>query len=179
VRVVIDLPALLGSRRELVPTPLKREWALNSNRDNRDCEFDVIPAARRWIGIVGLSSGALFTLLATLSPSKVATLLLLCLSFAGISFNQSMTFPICIDVAKKFPGSMGGAMNMAAQVGSFLSGVVFGYVAKISGSYDQPLIVMAFVLASGALLWLKIDPTKELVPEDQQELGTALLSTRD
>jgi ACS family glucarate transporter-like MFS transporter len=138
-----------------------------------------LTAARRWVGIVGLSSGALFALLATLSPSKVATLLLLCLSFAGISFNQSMTFPICIDVARKSPGSMGGAMNMAAQVGSFLSGVVFGYVAKISGSYDRPLILMALVLTFGALLWLKIDPTKELVPDDKQELGTVLLPTRD
>jgi ACS family glucarate transporter-like MFS transporter len=138
-----------------------------------------LTAARRWVGIVGLSSGALFALLATLSSSKVSTLLLLCLSFAGISFNQSMTFPICIDVARKSPGSMGGAMNMAAQAGSFLSGVVFGYVAKISGSYDRPLILMASVLTFGALLWLKIDPTKELVPDDKQELRTALLPTRD
>jgi hypothetical protein len=68
---------------------------------------------------------------------------------------------------------MAGAMNTATQVGSFLSGIAFGYVAKISGSYDRPLIVMAFVLASGALLWLKIDPEQELVPENKEELGNA------
>ena len=124
-----------------------------------------LKAARRRVGMIGLASGGFFALLAAFTPSKLGTLLLLCLSFAGISFNQSMTFPICIDVAEKFPGSMGGAMNMAAQVGGFLSGVVFGYVAKISGSYDRPLILMAFVLGSGALLWLKINPLQELVPE--------------
>jgi MFS family permease len=130
-----------------------------------------LKAARRWVGIIGLASGGVFTLLAALTPSKVGTLLLLCLSFAGISFNQSMTFPICIDVARKCPGSMAGAMNTAGQVGSFLSGVVFGYVAKISGSYEPPLILMAAVLGFGALMWLKIDPSEELVPEEQPELA--------
>jgi MFS family permease len=132
-----------------------------------------LKVARCRVGIIGLASGGLFALLAAFTPSKVGTLLLLCFSFAGICFNQSMTFPICIDVARKFPGSMGGAMNMAGQVGSFLSGVVFGYVAKVSGSYDRPLILMALVLGLGALLWLKIDPTQQLVPEDQHELAKA------
>ena len=132
-----------------------------------------LKVARRRVGIIGLASGGLFALLAALTPSKVGALLMLCLSFAGISFNQSMTFPICIDVARKFPGSMGGAMNTAAQVGSFLSGVLFGYVAKVSGNYDRPLIVMALVLGFGALTWLKIDPTQELVPEGQTEHAKA------
>ena len=103
----------------------------------------------------------------------MGTLLLLCMSYAGLSFDWPMSFPVCIDVARKFPGSITGAQNTAAQVGSFLSGVVFGYVAKISGSYDLPLILMAPVLGFGALIWLKIDPTQELVPEGQAEHSKA------
>ena len=64
-------------------------------------------------------------------------------------------------------------MNTAARVGAFLSGVMFGYVAKISGSYDRPLILMASVLGFGALMWLKIDPTQELIPEGQPEHANA------
>jgi ACS family glucarate transporter-like MFS transporter len=116
--------------------------------------------------MIGLACGGLFALLAAVTPSRYGTLLLLCLSYAGISFNQPLIFPTCIDVARKFPGSMAGAVNTATQVGSFLSGVVFGYVAKIFGSYDLPLILTAFVLGFGALMWLKIDPTQELIPED-------------
>jgi ACS family glucarate transporter-like MFS transporter len=128
-----------------------------------------LKAARCRIGMIGLSCGGLFALLAAVTPSKWGTLLLLCMSYAGLSFHWPMSFPVCIDVARKFPGSMAGAQNTAAQVGSFLSGVVFGYVAKISGSYDLPLILMAPVLGFGALIWLKIDPTQELVPEGQTE----------
>jgi hypothetical protein len=64
-------------------------------------------------------------------------------------------------------------MNTAAHVGAFLSAVMCGYVAKISGSYDRPLILMASVLGFGALMWLKIDPTQELIPEGQPEHANA------
>jgi len=68
---------------------------------------------------------------------------------------------------------MAGAYNTAAYGGSFLSGVVFGYVAKIFDSYDLPLILTAFVLGFGALMWLKIDPTQELIPADHALLAKA------
>ena len=129
--------------------------------------------ARCSVGIIGLASAGLFALLAALTPSKLGTLLLLSLCFGGICFNQSMTFPICIDVARKSPGSMAGAMNTATQAGSFLSGIVFGYVVELSGSYDLPVLLMAVVLGLGALLWLKINPTQEFVPENQVAFANA------
>jgi len=125
--------------------------------------------ARCRVGLIGLACGGLFALLTAVTPSKFGTLLLLCLSFAGISFAEPMNFLTCIDVARKFPGSLPGAYNTVTQVGSFLSGVVFGYVTNIFGSYDLALILTAFVLGFGALIWLKIDPTQELVPEGQTE----------
>jgi ACS family glucarate transporter-like MFS transporter len=132
-----------------------------------------LKVARRRVGLIGLACGGLFALLAAVTPSKSGTLLLLCLSFAGISFAEPMNFLTCIDVARKFPGSMVGAYNTVTQVGSFLSGVVFGYVTKIFSSYDLALILTAFVLGFGALIWLKIDPTQELVPEGQTERSKA------
>jgi len=132
-----------------------------------------LKVARCRVGIIGLACGGLFALLAAVTSSKYGTLLLFCLIFAGICFDEPMNFLTCIDVARKFPGSMAGAYNTAAYGGSFLSGVVFGYVAKIFDSYDLPLILTAFVLGFGALMWLKIDPTQELIPEDHALLAKA------
>jgi MFS family permease len=129
-----------------------------------------LKAARCRIGVTGFACAALFALLAAVTPSKLGTLFLLCVSYAGICFAQPMVLPTCIEVATKFPGSMAGAQNTTNQAGSFLSGVLFGYIAKISGSYDRPLFLLAVVLGFGALIWLKIDPTQELVPEEQPEL---------
>jgi MFS family permease len=130
--------------------------------------------ARSRIGMIGFASAGLFALLAAATSSKYGTLLLLCLTYAGTSFAQPMIFPTCIEVARKFPGSMAGAQNTTNQLGSFLSGILFGYVARISGSYDRPLLLIVLVLIVGALTWLKIDPTRELIPEDQAELTRAL-----
>src|SRR5260370_42664242 len=71
--------------------------------------------ARRTVGMIGLGSAAIFTALAALTSNKFSALALLALSIGGMAFNQPMILPICIDVAKKFPGSMGGAENTAVQ----------------------------------------------------------------
>jgi MFS family permease len=130
-----------------------------------------LKTARCRTGAIGFSCAAAFVLLAALTTSKYGTLLLLCFSYGGICFTQPMIFPTCIDVARRSPGSMAGAQNALNQVGSFLSGILFGFFTKISGSYDRPLIVMGFVLIVGALLWLKIDPTQELIPESRKGLA--------
>jgi ACS family glucarate transporter-like MFS transporter len=127
--------------------------------------------ARCRIGMAGFAVAALGALLAAVTPSKLGTLFFLCVSYSGICFTQPMIFPTCIEVAKQFPGSMAGAQNTTNQVGSFLSGVLFGYVAKISGSYDRPLFVLALVLALGAVMWLKINPEQELVQGDRLATG--------
>ena len=55
-------------------------------------------------------------------------------------------------------------MNMAGQIGSFLTSVAFGKIVAAYGSYDSPLYPMAAMTAISAVLWLKIDPTRELAP---------------
>ncbi|HKQ03706.1 MAG TPA: MFS transporter [Blastocatellia bacterium] len=84
---------------------------------------------------------------------------------------QPVLAVVCLDVAPRHAGAVTGSMNTIVQVGSFLSSVLFGYFVTASGSYDLPLIPMAVILLIGAALWLKVDPTKELVPEQRPALA--------
>jgi MFS family permease len=129
--------------------------------------------ARRTVGMIGLGSAAVFMVLAAWTSSKSAALVFVSLSCSGLAFNQPMIFPVCIDVAKRFTGSMTGAVNAITQLGAFLTAVAFGYLVQVSGNYNLPLYVMALVFGFGALMWLKIDPTQKLVPEGQAELVRA------
>jgi len=122
---------------------------------------------RRAIGMTGLGASALFTIAAILSANKFLALTFLSLSFAGITFNQPMVTVVCLDIARKYAGTVTGLMNTVVQIGSFLSSVLFGYLVKGTGSYDFPLIPMAIFLSLGAMLWLKIDPTEELIEGGQ------------
>ena len=51
-------------------------------------------------------------------------------------------------------GVVTGAMNMAGQIGSFLTTVLFGYIVVAFESYDAPLVPIALMSVVGALAWL-------------------------
>ena len=118
---------------------------------------------RRSCAIVGLGLAAVFTVATLLTEAKIPALIFLALSYAGSDFMLPSAWATCMDIGKKYAGAVTGAMNTAGQVGSFLSSVLFGYLVTMSGSYDVPLIPMAVMLVISAVMWLKINPTEQLV----------------
>jgi ACS family glucarate transporter-like MFS transporter len=119
---------------------------------------------RRVVGMLGAGTSALSLIAAILTPNKSLVLAFLALTYMGVTFVQPTAFAVCIDIARKYAGAVSGAMNTAAQSGAFLCSIVFGYLVKVSGSYEIPLIPMVLMLVLSALLWLRIDPTEQLVP---------------
>jgi predicted MFS family arabinose efflux permease len=62
-------------------------------------------------------------------------------------------------------------MNTSAQLGGLLGSVAYGYIVARFGSYDAPFVPMAALLFIGALLWLKIDASRELSAESAAALA--------
>lgn len=122
---------------------------------------------RRTVGIVGLGASAIFMSATTLTDDKVLSVLLLALGYAGSDFMLPVAWAVCLDVGRKYAGTVTGAMNTAGQIGSFLTSVAFGYIVTHFGSYDAPLIPMGILTGISALLWFKIDPTIELIKEPE------------
>ena len=120
---------------------------------------------RRSLGIVGLGSACLFTIAAMMTRQQLPTVILLSLVYGAITFQQSGVFGVCLDIGRKHAGSVVGLMNTSAQVGGLLSSVAYGYIVDRFHSYDAPFGPMAALLGLGALLWLKIDASKELSTE--------------
>jgi ACS family glucarate transporter-like MFS transporter len=120
---------------------------------------------RRAIGIIGGGGAALALAAAILTANPFLTLGFLALSYMGVTIIQPTAFVVCIDIAPRYAGAVAGAMNTAAQAGAFLSSLVFGYLVKLTGSYNLPLFPMVFMLILSAFMWLRIDPTEPLVPE--------------
>jgi MFS family permease len=120
---------------------------------------------RRLIGFSGLTASAIFMAATFFTEGKLASVLLLSLAYAGSDFMLPVAWAVCLDVGRKYAGAVTGSMNMAGQFGSFASSVAFGYLIKWFGTYNAPLLPMAGMLIISAVLFLKIDPVKELVPE--------------
>jgi MFS family permease len=120
---------------------------------------------RRTMGIIGAGGGALALVAAILTANQFWTLVFLSLTYLGVTIIQPTAFVVCIELAPRYAGAVAGAMNTAAQAGAFVSSLVFGYLVKSTGNYNVPLIPMVFMLILSALMWLRIDPTEQLVPE--------------
>lgn len=121
---------------------------------------------RRTVAIIGLSFSAVLMLATSMTQHKIASVVLVGLAYAGSDFMLPVAWAVCLDIGKRYVGAVSGSMNMAGQLGSFLSSVVFGYLITYFNSYNAPLYVMFVALAASAALWLLIDPTRELVPEE-------------
>lgn len=122
----------------------------------------------RWgrcsVGVLGLGSAAVFTVAIVLTGHRILALIFLSLIYGGVTFQQPTIFAVCMDISGKHAGAVTGSMNTAAQVGSLVSSVIFGYLVNSYGNYNAPFIPMAALLSIGGLLWLRIDATQELIP---------------
>jgi MFS family permease len=128
---------------------------------------------RRSVGLLGLGFSATFITATMFTQDKVLSVLFLALGYAGSDFMLPVAWAVCLDVGRKYAGAVTGAMNTAGQIGSFLTSVAFGYIVQAFGTYDAPLAPMAAMTAISAVLWLKIDATKQIIDESPAELAKA------
>jgi MFS family permease len=121
---------------------------------------------RRVVGAAGLAASGLLMLAAAMTTSKWIALACLTLGYGSMDCMLPVSWAVCLDIGRRYAGSVGGTMNMAGQLGSFLSSVAFGYIVTWSGSYNAPLYPMAALLLVSAVFFTRIDPTEQLVPAE-------------
>ncbi len=125
-----------------------------------------LKAGRRAVGVLGLSTAAIFMAATIFTSSGIWSLTFLSLAYAGILFQQPNLCAVCLDTGRDHAGAVFGFMNTAANAASAVSSVVFGYLVAYFGSYNAPFLPMLALLCIGAVLWLKVDPTHELLAKE-------------
>jgi ACS family glucarate transporter-like MFS transporter len=84
----------------------------------------------------------------------------LCLTLA--IFGSDMTLPpswaFCIDIGRSNAGAVSGTMNMAGNIGSFVTGLAFPYLLAMTGSTTPFFVVGAALNLTAAWLWTKARP---------------------
>lgn len=117
---------------------------------------------RRVVGLVGMFASSMVMLSAAMATSNQTAALLLALGMAFKDLTLPVSFAVCVDVGRSKSGTVSGAMNMAGQLGAFFLGILFGKIVDATGDYNYPLYLIAFLLLCSSLLWLIIDPTREV-----------------
>jgi len=126
-------------------------------------------AGRRIVGVAGLGVAAVSLTATILTTNNTLVLIFLSLVYGGLTFQQPNIGAVCLDVDRRHAGAVLGFVNTAANAASAVSSVVFGYIVGHFGSYNAPLIPMVLALGVGTLLWLTVDPTRQLFVNERVE----------
>jgi ACS family glucarate transporter-like MFS transporter len=114
--------------------------------------------SRRYPAILGfiLSSSGILASLAFDSPLPAV----LCLTVA--MFGSDMTLPsswaFCIDIGRANAGTVSGTMNMAGNLGSFVTSLAFPYLLAFTGSTTPFFVLGAGMNLGAAWLWTRARP---------------------
>jgi MFS family permease len=124
---------------------------------------------RRLVACSGLAISGCFLLATSQTDNKFYAVIFLALGYGAQDCFLPVAWSVCLDVGRKYAGAVTGSMNMAGQLGSFASSVAFGYMVKYFGNYNTPLVPMGAALLVSALIFLRIDPNRQIVPETHTE----------
>jgi ACS family glucarate transporter-like MFS transporter len=113
-------------------------------------------------GSVSLALSAVLLVAMTMTHQKAAVVVLSSLGFGVADLMLPVAWAICLDIGRDHAGAVTGTMNTAGQLGGFVCSVAFGYVVQATGSYRVPVWIIAGLVLTAAILFTRIDPTREL-----------------
>jgi sugar phosphate permease len=117
---------------------------------------------RRFIGITGLSCCGTLIALAAYIEHPVISAICLVGANACFAFSVMVSYAVCADIGRNNAGTVTGAMNFFGQIGGLAVSLFFGKIADAMHNFNYPLYLVAAVSLAGGLLWLTIDPTRQL-----------------
>ncbi len=116
--------------------------------------------ARRSIGMSAFALAAAGFGLAAMAPGPLSAVL--CLAFAQGAHDLALpvAWATVVDVGGRYGGATSGFMNMASSVSAMFSAYSAAWLADTFGTFHTMLAAAAVTYLVGALLWMRIDPTK-------------------
>ena len=96
------------------------------------------------------------------APTPLSSSLWFYLYIFGADMTLSPSWSTCVDIGKSKAGIVSGTMNMAGNIGSFLTTLAFPYLLAWCGSPWPFFYTAALIDILAIALWFAIDPTNEL-----------------
>jgi len=114
--------------------------------------------SRRIPAIIGFA--LVFVGITTSLYMETALSSIICISIAifGADMTLSPSWTFCIDIGKENSGKVSGMMNMAGNVGAFITALAFPYLQKWTGTNDMFFYVSAGLALLAIFFWLNMNP---------------------
>lgn len=124
--------------------------------------------ARRLPAVIGFVLASIGLIGTCYAGSPQATVAWFSLAIFGADMTLSPSWTFAIDVGGKQAGLVSGTMNMAGNIGSFVTSMAFPTLlaVAVTAGWEEPHKAFFFVAASlnavAVVCWLLLDPTKRI-----------------
>ena len=120
--------------------------------------------SRQIPAMTGFSLAVVGILATLLCSSPLPAVLCLSVAMFGSDMTVSASWAFSIDIGRAHSGAVSGAMNMAGNLGSFITSLAFPYLQLITGSTSSFFVVGAALNTIAVILWAKARPAAPLSP---------------
>lgn len=114
--------------------------------------------SRQIPAMTGFSLAVAGILTSLLCSSPLPAVLCLSAAMFGSDMTVSASWAFSIDIGRSHSGAVSGAMNMAGNLGSFITGLAFPYLQLITGSTTSFFVVGAALNTIAVILWSRTRP---------------------
>jgi ACS family glucarate transporter-like MFS transporter len=115
--------------------------------------------SRRLPAMTGFTLAAIGILGSAYSGTPWASSAWFSLCVFGADMTLSPSWSTCVDIGKARAGVVSGTMNMAGNIGSFVTSLAFPYLLSWTGSSLPFFYIAASLNLVAVVLWCKVDPT--------------------
>ena len=122
-----------------------------------------VKISRRLPAITGFVLAAFGMLMMANIDTPQVAIVFLAIAIFGADMTLSPSWAFCIDIGKENAGAVSGTMNMAGNLGAFVTIIAFPYLYEWTGSFT-PFFYVCMVLSAIAIgIWMTMDPGKQIV----------------
>ena len=114
---------------------------------------DNMTRSRRIPAIIGFVLAAIGILLMMVSDTPQIAIIFLSIAIFGADMTLSPSWSFCIDIGKEHAGAVSGTMNMAGNLGAFVTIIAFPYLLNWTGSHTVFFYVCAALSVFAIIAW--------------------------
>jgi len=119
-------------------------------------------SSRRTPAVIGFALAAVGLIGCALAATPLTSVAWLSLAVFGADMTIAPSWSFCIDIGRTSAGMVSGTMNMAGNLGSFVTGLAFPYLTQWFGSHESFFFVAAGLNACAIVAWYLVDPRQPL-----------------
>jgi MFS transporter, ACS family, glucarate transporter len=121
--------------------------------------------SRRVPAIIGFAFAAAGMILMLVAESPQVSIIFLSLAIFGADMTLSPSWAFCIDIGKENSGAVSGTMNMAGNLGAFVTIIAFPYLLAWTGDHRVFFFVCSALSVMATVMWLFMRSDKPILKD--------------